>query len=197
MVHYALEAAERVAGRASTAKSSTCARCGRSTARRCCRPCARRASAWSPTRTTGSAATGRRSRRSSPRRRSTTSTGRSPGSPGRTCRRCPTTMRSRTGSCSARPRSRTRSGAGRVLMAPSPAGPRGDRGAAAGGAGPLRGAARVGHDLRHPDARRPGAKAHDWFAFVKPASQHVGFYLLPMHTWPVLRSRCPPACESG
>ena len=31
-----------------------------------------------------------------------------------------------------------------------------------------------------PTLRRPGAKAHDWFAFVKPASKHVGFYLLPI-----------------
>ena len=57
------------------------ARPGHAARRRCARP----ASASSPTRTTGSAATGRRSRRSSPRRRSTTSTGRSRGSPGRTC----------------------------------------------------------------------------------------------------------------
>jgi hypothetical protein len=38
----------------------------------------------------------------------------------------------------------------------------------------------------NPMLRRPGAKAHDWFAFVKPASRHVGFFLLPVHTWPDL-----------
>ena len=37
-----------------------------------------------------------------------------------------------------------------------------------------------------PSLRRPGARAHDWFAFVKPASRHVGLYLLPVHTWPDL-----------
>ncbi len=41
--------------------------------------------------------------------------------------------------------------------------------------------------------RRPGAKAHDWFAFVKPASKHVGFYLLPVHTYPALREGLSPA----
>jgi hypothetical protein len=40
---------------------------------------------------------------------------------------------------------------------------------------------------------RPGAKAHDWFAFVKPASKHVGFYLLPMHQHPELRDGLSPA----
>ena len=70
---------------------------------------ARPASAWSSTRTTGSAATARRSPRSSPRRRSTTSTGRSRGSPGRTCRACRTTTSSRTGSWSTRRRSPTAS----------------------------------------------------------------------------------------
>jgi hypothetical protein len=44
-----------------------------------------------------------------------------------------------------------------------------------------------------PTLRRPGAKAHDWFAFVKPASKHVGFYLLPMHTWPELAESLSPA----
>ena len=44
-----------------------------------------------------------------------------------------------------------------------------------------------------PTLRRPGAKAHDWFAFVKPASKHVGFYLLPMHTHPELRDGLSPA----
>lgn len=44
-----------------------------------------------------------------------------------------------------------------------------------------------------PTLRRPGANAHQWFAFVKPASRHVGFYLLPVHTWPELRDGLSPA----
>ena len=44
-----------------------------------------------------------------------------------------------------------------------------------------------------PTLRRPGANTHQWFAFVKPASRHVGFYLLPMHTWPELRDGLSPA----
>lgn len=44
-----------------------------------------------------------------------------------------------------------------------------------------------------PTLRRPGANAHQWFAFVKPASRHVGFYLLPVHTWPELREGLSPA----
>jgi hypothetical protein len=43
-----------------------------------------------------------------------------------------------------------------------------------------------------PTLRRPGANAHDWFAFVKPASRHIGFYLLPMHTHPELRDGLSP-----
>jgi hypothetical protein len=44
-----------------------------------------------------------------------------------------------------------------------------------------------------PTLRRPGAKAHDWFAFVKPASKHLGFYLLPVYTFPALREGLSPA----
>lgn len=44
-----------------------------------------------------------------------------------------------------------------------------------------------------PTLRRPGANAHNWFAFVKPATRHVGFYLLPMHTVPALREGLSPA----
>lgn len=44
-----------------------------------------------------------------------------------------------------------------------------------------------------PTLRRPGAKAHDWFAFVKLASKHVGFYLLPVYTYPALREGLSPA----
>ncbi len=44
-----------------------------------------------------------------------------------------------------------------------------------------------------PTLRRRGANAHQWFAFVKPATKHVGFYLLPVHTWPDLVEAVSPA----
>jgi len=44
-----------------------------------------------------------------------------------------------------------------------------------------------------PTLRRPGAKAHDWFAFVKPASRHVSLYLMPVHTRPELLESVSPA----
>ncbi len=43
-----------------------------------------------------------------------------------------------------------------------------------------------------PTLRRHGAKAQEWFAFVKPASRHVGFFLLPVATWPELREGLSP-----
>lgn len=44
-----------------------------------------------------------------------------------------------------------------------------------------------------PTLRRPGAKANDWFAFVKPAAKHIGFFLLPVCTFPALREGLSPA----
>ena len=44
-----------------------------------------------------------------------------------------------------------------------------------------------------PTLRRTGAKAHDWFAFVKPAAKHVGFYLLPVYSHAELRDGLSPA----
>jgi hypothetical protein len=44
-----------------------------------------------------------------------------------------------------------------------------------------------------PTLSRQGANAHQWFAFVKPASRHVGFFLLPVATWPELREGLSPA----
>ncbi len=44
-----------------------------------------------------------------------------------------------------------------------------------------------------PTLRRAGAKAHDWFAFVKPASKHVSFFLMPIVTWPDLLDGCSEA----
>jgi hypothetical protein len=44
-----------------------------------------------------------------------------------------------------------------------------------------------------PTLRRPGAKAHDWFAFVKPGPRHVSFFLLPVYTFPELREWLSPA----
>jgi hypothetical protein len=40
--------------------------------------------------------------------------------------------------------------------------------------------------------RWPGARAHDWFAGVKAASRHVGFFLLPIVTHPELLDGCSP-----
>jgi hypothetical protein len=40
---------------------------------------------------------------------------------------------------------------------------------------------------------RPDAKAHDWFAFVKPASSYVSLYLKPVYTWPDLLDDISPA----
>ena len=43
-----------------------------------------------------------------------------------------------------------------------------------------------------PTLRRPGAKAHDWFAFVKAEPKHVSFYLMPMLTYPDLMADVSP-----
>lgn len=40
--------------------------------------------------------------------------------------------------------------------------------------------------------RAPGARAHDWFAGVRRASRHVGFFLLPMAEHPELVDGCSP-----
>jgi hypothetical protein len=37
-----------------------------------------------------------------------------------------------------------------------------------------------------PMLRRPGARAHDWFAGVSPGNDVIRFFLLPMHTHPEL-----------
>ena len=44
-----------------------------------------------------------------------------------------------------------------------------------------------------PTLRRPGAKGHEWFAFVKPQAKFVSFYLMPLHTNGALRSSLSPA----
>jgi hypothetical protein len=41
--------------------------------------------------------------------------------------------------------------------------------------------------------RRPGAKAHDWFAGVQRAGTVVKFNFLPMHGHPELLEGCSPA----
>ena len=43
-----------------------------------------------------------------------------------------------------------------------------------------------------PTLRRHGAKAHDWFAFVKPAAKHVSLFVLPVHTSPAVAAAVPP-----
>jgi hypothetical protein len=40
---------------------------------------------------------------------------------------------------------------------------------------------------------RPNAKAHDFFAFVKPGSSFVSLYLKPVYTWPDLLDDISPA----
>jgi hypothetical protein len=40
---------------------------------------------------------------------------------------------------------------------------------------------------------RPSAKAHDWFAFVKPGASYVSLYLKPIYTWPDLLDHVSPA----
>ena len=40
---------------------------------------------------------------------------------------------------------------------------------------------------------RPGAKAHDFFAFVKPGTSYVSLYLKPIYTWPDLLDDVSPA----
>ena len=41
--------------------------------------------------------------------------------------------------------------------------------------------------------RRPGAKAHDWFAGVQQVTGAVKFNFLPMHGYPELLAGCSPA----
>ena len=40
---------------------------------------------------------------------------------------------------------------------------------------------------------RPDAKAHDFFAFVKPGASFVSLYLKPVYTWPDLLDDISPA----
>ena len=40
---------------------------------------------------------------------------------------------------------------------------------------------------------RQGAKAHDFFAFVKPGASYVSLYLKPVYTWPDLLDDISPA----
>jgi hypothetical protein len=44
-----------------------------------------------------------------------------------------------------------------------------------------------------PMLRRPGAKAHDWFAGVSPGNGVIRFFLLPMHARPELLDGISPA----
>jgi hypothetical protein len=43
-----------------------------------------------------------------------------------------------------------------------------------------------------PMLRRPGAKAHDWFAGVSPGNGVIRFFLLPMHVHPELLDGISP-----
>jgi hypothetical protein len=44
-----------------------------------------------------------------------------------------------------------------------------------------------------PVLRRPGARAHDWFAGVQPTDAAVKFNFLPMHNHPTLLAGVSPA----
>ena len=44
---------------------------------------------------------------------------------------------------------------------------------------------------------RPDAKAHDFFAFVKPGASYVSLYLKPVYTWPDLLDDISPALRSA
>jgi hypothetical protein len=51
-----------------------------------------------------------------------------------------------------------------------------------------------------PTMRRADAKPSNWFAFVKPASQHVSLFLLPIHDHPELLDPLSPGlrrCVTG
>jgi hypothetical protein len=48
-----------------------------------------------------------------------------------------------------------------------------------------------------PTLRRHGADAHDWFAFVRPASGHVSLFLLPIRTWPDLLDGYSPQLRAA
>ena len=144
----------------------------------------------SSTRTTGSWATAPSSPRSSPRRRSTTSTDRSRGSPARTCRAFPTTTSSRTGSWSTRRRSRTGSASsprtdGRASEDELNAVEAELRAILVPYEDVLEAAEIYGMEV----LRRPGAKAHDWFAGVQQVNGAVKFNFLPMHAHPELLER--------
>ena len=48
--------------------------------------------------------------------------------------------------------------------------------------------------------RRPGAKAHDWFAGIQAAGDRIKFSFLPMHAHPELLAGVSPAllrCRTG
>ena len=51
----------------------------------------------------------------------------------------------------------------------------------------------VGSVYRLKTLTRPDAKAHDFFAFVKPGTSFVSLYLKPVYTWPDLLDGISPA----
>jgi len=58
---------------------------------------------------------------------------------------------------------------------------------------PYRGRLEEGTIYGIPMLRRPGAKAHDWFAGVQPADGYVKLNFLPMHGHPELLEGISPA----
>ncbi|MBF8290764.1 MAG: hypothetical protein HW391_1732 [Chloroflexi bacterium] len=65
---------------------------------------------------------------------------------------------------------------------------------------PYRGRLEEGTIYGVPMLRRPGARAHDWFAGVQMADGYVKFNFLPMHGHPELLDAVSPAlrkCKAG
>ena len=59
--------------------------------------------------------------------------------------------------------------------------------------GPYRDRLVVGSVYHLETLTRPNAKAHDFFAFVKPGTSFVSLYLKPVYTWPDLLDDISPA----
>lgn len=58
---------------------------------------------------------------------------------------------------------------------------------------PYRGRLEAGSIYGLQTVKRPGAKAHDFFAGVRIATKHVSFHLMPVYTYPSLLDDVSPA----
>ena len=196
MVHYALEAAERVAGEGIDCRGHRPAHAAAArTARRCSRPCARPASAsiaYEDNRFGGYGAEIAAIVAEEAFDYLDGPVTRIAGPDVPACRTT-TSLEDWFMLNPAQDRGRDPQARG-VLMAAPTAELAADRGAPAARSSSRTQAA--SRRRRSTASRRSAGRAprrHDWFAFVKPASKHVGFYLLPMHTYPELREGLSPA----